>query len=110
MSLDDLESAIAAANGDLQDLDAGLDREARTELAMLVAALDTDDQEELLRRAVHLLFQSTVDSGKLDFHLRSEYGVTYDEYLSGMTYEEMAGGGGAPGAGSGDDDTRRYQY
>jgi predicted Zn-dependent peptidase len=108
MSLDDLESAVAAANGDLQDFGADLDRESRTELAMLVAALDTDDPEDLLRRAVHLLFQSTVDSGKLDFHLRSEYGVTYDEYLSGMTYEEMAGGG-APGAGS-DDDTRRYQY
>jgi hypothetical protein len=104
MSLDDLESAVADANTDLRDLD-GLDRESRTELALLVATLDTD-AEELLRRGIHLLFQSTVDSGKIDFHLRSEYDVTYDEYLSGMTYEEMTGG---PQTGS-DDDTRRYQY
>jgi len=105
MSLDDLESAVADANSDLKSVDA-LDREARTELAMLAAALDTDS-EELLRRGVHLLFQSTVESGKLDFHLRSEFDVTYDEYLSGMTYEEMTGG---PSIGNDDDDNRRYQY
>jgi hypothetical protein len=29
-----------------------------------------------------------------------------DEYLSGMTYDEMAGGGGPPDR----DDTRRYQF
>ncbi|MFB6146922.1 MAG: hypothetical protein ABEJ08_04475 [Halobacteriaceae archaeon] len=91
MSLDDLTDDVEAAYGDLDDVGA-LDSEARTELAMLVAALDPDDPEELVRRGVHLLFQTTVDSGKLDFHLRSRYGVTYDEYLSGMTYDEMAGG------------------
>jgi hypothetical protein len=103
MSLDDLEADVTAANADLADRSA-LDREARTELAMLVAALD-GDADELLRRAVHLLFQTTVDSGRLDFHLRSEYGVTYDEYLSGMTYEEMTDTP-APD----DDGDRHYQF
>jgi hypothetical protein len=106
MSLDDLESAVGDADAQLQDVDA-LDSESRTELAMLVAALDPDDPDELVRRAVHLLFQSTVDSGKLDFHLRSEYGVTYDEYLSGMTYEEMTGGEQLPSDGDARD---RYTF
>jgi hypothetical protein len=104
VSLDNLTDDITAANADVRDTNLDLDRETRTELAMLVAALDPAEPEELVRRAVHLLFQSTVDSGKLDFHLRSEYGVTYDEYLSGMTYEEM---GGTPQE---DDDDRHYQY
>jgi len=103
MSLDELESAVADANADLSGFEQ-LDRESRTELALLVAALDTD-AEELLRRGIHLLFQSTVDSGKIDFHLRSEYDVTYDEYLSGMTYDEMTGTPTTE-----DDDNRRYQY
>jgi hypothetical protein len=105
-SLDALESDVADANGALRDTDV-LDRESRTELAMLVAALDPEEPEELVRRAVHLLFQSTVDSGKLDFHLRSEYGVTYDEYLSGMTYEEMTGGEQLPSDGDARD---RYTF
>ena len=90
MSLDDLESAVADANASLDDA-AYLDDESRTELAMLLAALDTGDPEELLRRAVHEYFQRTVETGKLDFHLRADYDVTYDEYLSGMTYDEVAG-------------------
>jgi len=72
---------------------------------MLTAALDTDT-DELLRRAVHQLFQSTAESGRLDFHLRSTYDVTYDEYLSGMTYGEMTGAGQFAGG----DDDRRYQF
>jgi hypothetical protein len=71
---------------------------------MLGAAMETDE-DELLRRAVHMLFQTAVETGTLDFHLRSGFDVTYDEYLSGMTYEEM--GGGFPQQ---DDDDRRYQF
>ncbi|MFB6071581.1 MAG: hypothetical protein ABEJ88_01285 [Halobacterium sp.] len=106
MSLDDLETDVELAYDDLDDYDF-LDRESRQELAMLSAALDADE-DELLRRAVHLLFQSTTESGRLDFHLRSAYDVTYDEYLSGMTYDEMAGGAG--GFQQGGDDDRRYQF
>jgi len=75
MSLDDLADDVEAANADLRGLAVELDRESRTELAMLVAALEADP-EELVERAVHLLFQTTVDTGRLDFHLRSEYDVT----------------------------------
>jgi hypothetical protein len=108
MSLDELEEDVAAANADLRDADIPyLDRESRTELALLVAALDPEDEGELLRRAIHLLFQSTVDTGKLDFHLRSAYDVTYDEYLAGMSYDEMTGADAFPQT---DDDRQRYQF
>jgi len=103
MSLDDLETDVELAYDDL-DYEF-LDRESRQELAMLGAALDADT-DELLRRA-HLLFQSTTESGQLDFHLRSTYDVTYDEYLSGMTFDEMTGGAGVQQP---DDDDRRYQF
>ncbi|MFC3476896.1 hypothetical protein [Halobacterium litoreum] len=103
MSLDDLETDVELAFDDL-DYDF-LDRESKQELAMLSAALDADE-DELLRRAVHMLFQSTTESGRLDFHLRSAYDVTYDEYLSGMTYGEMTGANQFPQ----DDDDRRYQF
>ncbi|MUV59238.1 hypothetical protein GJ632_21645, partial [Halogeometricum sp. CBA1124] len=66
---------------------------------------ETDEVDELVRRAVHLLFQTTVDRGTLDFHLRQGYDVTYDEYLSGMTYDEMTGQDQYPQR----DDERRYQ-
>lgn len=90
MTLDDLTDDVDAASAALGDeLAVALDRETRTELAMLDAALDPDDPADLVERAVHLLFQTTVDTGRLDFHLRSAYGVTYDEYLSGVTYDEM---------------------
>lgn len=107
MTLDDLREDVEAAEEAVADFDSLLDRESRTELALLLAALDPEDPDELLRRGIHLLFQSTVDTGKLDFHLRSEFDVTYDEYLSGMTYEEMTGGMQFPQQ---DTDDRRYQF
>ncbi|MFB6132270.1 MAG: hypothetical protein ABEJ44_02545 [Halanaeroarchaeum sp.] len=107
MSLDDLTDDVDAAYADLDDAPVSLDEESRTELALLATALETDDVSDLVQRGVHLLFQSTVDTGKLDFHLRSRYDVTYDEYLSGMTYDEMTGGAAFP---QDDEDTRRYQF
>jgi hypothetical protein len=106
MSLDDLNADVRDAYGDLGDsLAVDLDRETRNELAMLLAAAG-GDPDELVRRAIHSLYRSTVDTGDLDFHLRRGYDVTYDEYLSGMTYEEMGGGGGS---GVDRNDDRRYQ-
>jgi len=99
---DDVEEAYAALN-DQFALD--VDRETKHELAMLMAVLDVDPGE-LIRRGVHALFQTSVDTARLDFHLRSEYGVTYEEYLSGMTYEEMTGAANVPQP----DDDRRYQF
>lgn len=105
MGLDDLQDDVSTAYRDLSDLEDRLDNESRTELAMLMTALETDDVDQLVNRAVHLLFQQTVDMGKLDFHLRQGYDVTYDEYLSGMTFDEMAGG-----MATDRDDDRRYQF
>jgi hypothetical protein len=105
MSLDDLNADVKDAYSDLGDeLTADLDRETRNELAMLLAAFD-GDEGELVRRAIHALYRSTVDTGDLDFHLRQGYDVTYDEYLSGMTYDEMTGADQYPQR----DDERRYQ-
>ena len=106
MSLEDLNGDIERAYGGLDDeLTVEVDREVKHELAMLMAAFG-DDADDLVERAVHHLFQTSIDTAKLDFHLRGEYDVTYDEYLSGMTYEEMTGGEAfsAP-----DEDDRRYQ-
>jgi hypothetical protein len=106
MGLDELTADVESAYADLDDVEAvELDRETRHELAMLSAAFGTSDPDELVRRAVHLLFQTTVDRGTLDFHLRQGYDVTYDEYLSGMTYDEMTGQDQYPAR----DDERRYQ-
>lgn len=91
-----------------QTLDVDIDDGIIRELTMLQTALDTDDEAELIERAIHLLFQQTVETGQLDFHLRSTYDVTYDEYLSGMTYEEMGGGIEYPQPAQNDD--RRYQF
>lgn len=112
MSLEDLDADVTDIAGDLGDsLPVDLDRETRTELAMLVAATEPDKPDELIRRAVHAFFQQQVDTGRLDFQLRSAYGLTYDEYLSGMTFDEMTGGmGGAGGPPQGDPDDRRYQF
>ena len=99
---DDVEEAYAALN-DQFALD--VDRETKHELAMLMAVLDAEPSD-LVRRGVHLLFQSSVDTARLDFHLRGEYDVTYEEYLSGMTYEEMTGADQFPQR----DDERRYQF
>ena len=105
MGLDDLSDDVEARYGDFGDgFDLALDRETKNELAMLAAVFDSDP-DELLRRGVHLLFQTAVDRGRLDFHLRSAYDVTYDEYLSGMTYDEMTGADQYPDI----DDERRYQ-
>ena len=106
MSLEDLKTDVQDAYRELEEYDF-LDRESRNELAMLAAATDADS-EELLRRAVHMLFQGTTDTGRLDFHLRSTYDVTYDEYLSGMTYEEMTEGMGYTH--QAEDEDRRYQF
>jgi len=105
MSLDELNADVKDAYSDIDDdLTVDLDRETRNELAMLLAAFD-GDEGELVRRAVHALYRSTVDTGDLDFHLRQGYDVTYDEYLSGMTYDEMTGADQYPQR----DDERRYQ-
>ncbi len=107
MSLDDLTADVEQSySGIDEELSVSLDREARNELALLEAALDPEDTDELVRRAIHLLFQTTVDTGKLDFQLRSAYDVTYDEYLSGMTFAEMTGADQYPTM----DDERRYQF
>lgn len=105
MSLDDLQEAVNEAYSDLgEELTVGLDRETRNELALLRSAYDPEDTDELIRRAVHMLFQTAAETGNVDFHLRSGYDVTYDEYLTGMTYDEMTGQ--PPQR----DDERRYQF
>ncbi|NKE37441.1 hypothetical protein GWG54_16815 [Natronococcus sp. JC468] len=107
MSLDDLNEEVQESYGDVGDeLTVALDRETRNELALLETALEPEATDELVRRAIHMLFQTTVDSGKLDFQLRSGYDVTYDEYLSGMTFDEMTGADQYPSM----DDERRYQF
>ncbi|MFB6156555.1 MAG: hypothetical protein ABEJ34_01770 [Haloferacaceae archaeon] len=105
MSLDDLDAAVRDEYGDLDgELTVDLDRGTRNELAMLAAALG-EDADDLVERAVHALFRTTVDTGDLDFHLRRGYDVTYDEYLAGVTYDEMSGADGYPQV----DDDRRYR-
>ncbi|ELY53931.1 hypothetical protein C491_20682 [Natronococcus amylolyticus DSM 10524] len=107
MSLDDLNDDVQESYADVGDeLSVALDRETRNELALLESALEPEATDELVRRAIHMLFQTTVESGKLDFQLRSGYDVTYDEYLSGMTYDEMTGADQYPSM----DDERRYQF
>jgi hypothetical protein len=108
MTLEDLTADLEAAHDDLADRSVDLDRESQLELAMLVAALDLEDPDQLVARAIHMLFQSTAETGKLDFHLRSRYDVTYDEYLSGMSYEDMPGMGEYQS--SSEEDVRRYQF
>ena len=108
MSLDDLSTNVESAYSDLDyDLSISLDSQTKNELALLSASLGPKSTDDLVRRAIHLLFQSTTDTGQLDLHLRRNYDVTYDEYLSGMTYEEMSGGI-APS--QPDDNERRYQF
>ena len=109
MGLDDLSEDVKDSYADLGDeLDVDLDSETRNELAMLESAYDPGGTDELVRRAIHMLFQTAVETGNLDFHLRSGYDVTYDEYLSGMTFDEMAGGNDL--FASNDDNARRYQF
>ena len=106
MGLDELDDEMMDHYSDLgEEFTVALDRETKNELAMLSAVFESKETDELVRRAIHLLFQSTVDRGNLDFHLRQGYDVTYDEYLSGMTYDEMTGASQYPQR----DDERRYQ-
>lgn len=106
MSLDDLGEDVETVYSQLgDDIRVDLDRETRNELALLLSAYEPEDRDELVRRALHMLFQTAVETGNLDFHLRSTYDVTYDEYLSGMTFEEMTGN-----AFPQQDDERRYQF
>jgi len=108
MGLDMLEEDLGEEFTGLgEETTVGLDRETRNELAMLVTTMEPDDTDELFRRAIHMLFQTAVETGTLDFHLRSQYDVTYDEYLSGMTFDEMTGGQ-FPQQQQNDD--RRYQF
>jgi len=108
MGLEELTSDVEDRYSEMDEqATVTLDRETRNELALLSAALEPDSTDEIVRRAVHLFFQTTVDSGRLDFNLRQNHEVTYDEYLSGMTFEEM-GGGGFPQPQTNDD--RRYQF
>ena len=109
MSLDELKADIESSYSDLGDeIEVDLDRETRNELALLSVALEPAETDELLRRAVHLLFQHTVETGRLDFHLRTSHDVNYDEYLSGMTFQEMTGANQFPQQQQNDD--RRYQF
>lgn len=108
MTLDDLSEEIETAYSTLEDeYEVTLDRETKNELAILFSAMGTEDVDELIRRGIHMLFQTTVETGNMDFHLRRKYDITYDEYLSGMTYDEMRGGEMFQ---SSTDDDRRYQF
>lgn len=108
MSLEDLKDDIQAEYSALgEEVAVGLDRETRNELAMLSVALEPEEADELLRRAVHMFFQTAVETGRLDFNLRNSHDVTYDEFLSGMTFEEMTGNQ-FPQQQQNDD--RRYQF
>ncbi|ELY94412.1 hypothetical protein C483_03095 [Natrialba hulunbeirensis JCM 10989] len=107
MTLDELSEEMQESYSDVgEELTVSLDRETRNELAMLETALEPEETDELVRRAIHMLFQSTVETGTMDFHLRSGFDVTYDEYLSGMTFDEMTGANQYPTM----DDERRYQF
>ncbi len=108
MSLDELSAEISDRYGELgEELTVSLDRETRNELAMLDVALEPESTDELVRRAIHLFFQSTVETGRLDFNLRTSHDATYDEYLTDMTFGEMTGNQ-FPQAQQNDD--RRYQF
>ena len=96
MPLDDLDTDVKDVYSGLNDEHAvALDRETKNELAMLAAVFDAD-VDELVRRGIHALFRSTVDTGDLDFHLRQGYDVTYDEMTGADQYPQR-------------DDERRYQ-
>lgn len=107
MSLDELNAAMQDTYSEYEnELSVSLDRETRNELALLETALEPELTDELVRRAIHLLFQSTVETGRMDFHLRSGFNVTYDEYLSGMTFDDMTGANSYPSL----DEERRYRF
>ncbi|WP_251328515.1 hypothetical protein [Haloplanus pelagicus] len=110
MSLDELTADVEDAYGAVGDeLTVALDRETRNELAMLSAAFESKSHDELVRRAVHALYRSAVDTGDLDFHLRQSYDVTYDEYLYGGLDDAYAQAGERATTGVDGNDERRYQ-
>lgn len=108
MELEALNEAITAAYERIEvDLDVAIDEQTRTELALLCAVYDTDDVDDIVRRAIHLFVQHALETGSVDLQLRQRYGLTYDEYLSGMTYDEMMDPVfPAPP----DDEERRYRF
>jgi len=109
MGLDELTADVEREYGALGgELSVDLDRETKHELAMLAAAFDAGDVDELVRRGVHALYRSTVDAGDLDFHLRQGYDVTYDEYLMGVTMDTYNDQQGFPQPDQNDD--RRYRF
>lgn len=109
MSLEDLTADVEAQYADLgEEMAVELDRETRNELAMLTVAMEPEETDELVRRAIHMLFQTTVETGTLDFHLRSSHDVTYDEYLMGVTMDTYNEQQGFPQPDTNDD--RRYQF
>lgn len=109
MGLDELSDDIETAYSDLgEELSVEFDTETRNELAMLESVYEPDETDELLRRAIHMLFQTAVETGNLDFHLRSGYDVTYDEYLMDMTMDTFNQQQGFPQPDTNDD--RRYQF
>ena len=104
-----LSAFTAAVDDHLDDLDdvvtLALDGQTKREIALLAAAFEPASVDELVRQAIHLYAQDAVDRGAIDLQLRSGYGITYDEFLAGMTYEEM--GGSPPPT---EDDERRYRF
>lgn len=107
MSLEALTDDVETTYGGLEaELTVDSDRETRMELAMLETALGTSTTS-IVQRAVHQFFQRTVDTGRLDFHLQSEYGLTYDEYLAGQTF---GSGVGTTDPTAATDQDRRYQF
>lgn len=106
MSLEALADAVDERYRDLgTDVSVSLDEQSRTELAVLSACFEPADPDELVRRAIHLLARDAIERGEVDMVLRRRYDVTYDEYLAGMTYDEMAGDSPQPAA-----DDRRYRF
>lgn len=107
MSLDAFADAVDERYHDLgTDLTVALDEQTRTELALLLASFEPDSVDEVVRRAIHLLARDAVERGQVDLVLRRRHDVTYDEYLAGMTYDDMAGQTPAPT----DSDDRRYRF
>lgn len=100
---EDLDSALASLD---EEIEVSLDWQTRRELALLSAVYQPETVDEVVRRAIHLLTQDAVDRGSIDYHLRTRYDITYDEYLAGMTYEEMSHGTPA----TSDEDDRRYRF
>ncbi|MFP4631983.1 MAG: hypothetical protein ACLFMT_00915 [Halobacteriales archaeon] len=88
MSLEDLESEIAARRSELADvLDVDVDGQCRDELALLSAVLGSPP-EAVVADAVHEHLRMLLGNQVLDFHLREKYDVTYDEYLVGREVDE----------------------